>query len=77
MLPGNVFAVTLYSANEGAAMNGQLIRDMPASALDRLKTTTSTDVAASYRAITQSTKRSPRVITGGQSILVKVKDLKN
>jgi hypothetical protein len=77
MLPGNVFAVTLYSASEGAAMNGRLIRDMPASALDKLKTTTSTDVAASYRAITQSTKRSPRVITGGQSILVKVKDLKN
>lgn len=75
LLPGNVFAVTIYTANEGVAMNGKLVRDMPASALDKLKTVTSTNPATSYRALAQTTKRSSRVVTGAEAVLVKVKDL--
>jgi thiamine-phosphate diphosphorylase len=36
LLPGNVYAVTIYTADEGAAVRGKLIKDLPASALDRL-----------------------------------------
>jgi hypothetical protein len=74
-LPGNVFAVTIYSADEGVALNGKLVRDLPASAADKLKTTTRTGVASTHRAMAQSTKKSSRVINGGQALLVKVKDL--
>jgi hypothetical protein len=75
LLPGNVFAVTIYTAEEGVAMNGQLVRDLPASAADKLKTTTRTGVAATHRAMSQSTKKSSRVINGGKSLIVKVRDL--
>lgn len=75
LLPGNVFAVTIYSADEGLAMNGKLVRDLPASAADKLKTTTRSDVSSTYHALAQSTKKSSRVINGGKSLLVKVKDL--
>ena len=32
LLPGNVWAVTLYPADEGVAIEGKLVRDLPASA---------------------------------------------
>lgn len=74
LLPGNVFAVTIFTASEGVAMNGKLVRDLPASAADKLKTTTSTGVASTYRAMSQSIKKSSRVISGGKSLLVKVSE---
>ncbi len=71
-LPGNVFAVTLQSAEEGVAIDGHLIRDLPASALDRLRSSTSTPRPQVYRPLSRSLHPSRRVINGKQSILVKV-----
>jgi hypothetical protein len=72
LLPGNVYVVTLFTADEGAAMDGTIIRDLPSSALDKLHTGATTPRAESYRAIARSTSRASRVINGKQSVLVKI-----
>jgi hypothetical protein len=77
LLPGNVYAVTLFTADEGAAIDGKIIRDLPSSALDKLHTGASTPRVETYRAIARSTSRANRVINGKQSVLIKVRDRKN
>jgi hypothetical protein len=77
LLPGNVYAVTLFTADEGAAIDGKIIRDLPSSALDKLHTGASTPRVETYRAIARSTSRANRVINGKQSVLIKVHDRKN
>jgi hypothetical protein len=77
LLPGNVYAVTLFTADEGAAIDGKIIRDLPSSALDKLHTGASTPRVETYRAIARSTSRASRVINGKQSVLIKVRDRKN
>lgn len=74
LLPGNVYAVTLYTAEEGAAIDGKIIRDLPSSALDKLHSGAATPQVESYRAIARSTSKASRVINGKQSILVKIAD---
>ena len=37
LLPGNMWAVTLSSADDGVALDGKLVRDLPPSALDKLR----------------------------------------
>ena len=74
LLPGNVFAVTLYTAEEGIAIDGKLVRDLPPSVLDRMKTNSQTDRGDVYRPISRSTARATRVLNGGQAMLVRVAD---
>lgn len=74
LLPGNVFAVTLHSADEGVAIDGKLIRDLPPSALDRLHAASTSRRAAPYRPMARSVYPSRRVINGDKSILVKIAD---
>ncbi len=74
LLPGDVIAVTLYTANQGIAINGKLIRDLPGSAADKLRTSSATTAAKLYRAITRSTVPTSRVINGKLRKLVKVAD---
>ena len=73
LLPGNVYAVTLYSANEGLAVDGKLVHDLPASALDKLKTSTESKSSGFiYQPVHRSLFKADRVINGRMSILVKV-----
>lgn len=72
LLPGNVIAVVLYSADEGAAMHGKLVKDLPPSAVDRLRMKAGTDRAATYRPASRSAYPTKRVINGSQSMLVKI-----
>ncbi len=74
LLPGNIFAVTLYTAEQGIAIDGTLVRDLPPSALDRLRTGSRSQRASGYKQMVRSTAPSKRVINGGKSILVKVAD---
>lgn len=74
LLPGNVFAVVIYSADEGAGIDGKLIRDLPPSAADRLRLKTGVDRASVYHPASRSTYPTNRVINGSKSILVKVAD---
>jgi hypothetical protein len=76
LLPGDVYAVTLYTANEGAAVSGRIVRDLPSSALDRLHTGAATTGVKSYKAIARSTSKASRVVNGKKTILVKVADKK-
>jgi hypothetical protein len=75
LLPGNVFAVTLYSADEGVAVDGKLVRDLPASALDKIRASSTSNETHQYNPLSRSTFKASRVINGKQSILVKVSDL--
>jgi hypothetical protein len=79
LLPGDMFAVTLYTADEGVAIDGKLIRDLPASAADKMKKATRTDpdTTSVYQPLFRSLVKSDRVINGGQSILVRVADLED
>ena len=73
-LPGNTFAVTIFSAGEGVAIDGHVIRDLPASALDRLNPSAGTKRTQTHRAMSRSVVPSKRVINGKKTLLIKVAD---
>ncbi len=76
LLPGDTFAVTLYTADEGVAIDGKLIHDVPSSVADRLKysTRTESETTTVYQPLYRSLSKSSRVINGGQSLLVRIAD---
>lgn len=74
LLPGNVVAVTLRTADEGMAVGGRLIRDLPASALDRLHASAASGHASSFRPLARSVAPTSRVINGKQATLIQVAD---
>jgi hypothetical protein len=71
--PGNVWAATLYPAEEGVAIEGKLVRDLPASAIDKLHPQSHTQRAQAYKPIARTITPSTRVITGTSSTLVRVR----
>ena len=74
-LPGNVWAVTLYPADEGVALDGKLVRDLPSSAFDKLHPQSHTQRAQLYKPVSRTVAPSKRVITGTSSTLVRVRAL--
>jgi hypothetical protein len=72
-LPGNIWAVTLYPADEGVALDGKLVRDLPPSALDKLHPQSHTQRAQLYKPISRTKSPAKRVINGTSSILVRVR----
>jgi hypothetical protein len=74
LLPGNIVAVTLYSADEGVAVDGKLVRDLPPSALDRLRPRSASHRAQLYNPIARSTYPTKRVLQGKHTMLVKIAD---
>lgn len=75
LLPGNVWAVSLTPADEGVALDGKLVRDLPASALDKLRPNTHTHRAEAYKPIARTVSPARRVINGSITTLVRVRDL--
>ncbi len=73
LLPGNVWAVTLYPADEGVALDGKLVKDLPASAQDKLRPQSHTQRAQPYRPMTRTTSQAKRVVNGSASTLVRVR----
>jgi hypothetical protein len=73
LLPGNVWAATLYPAEEGVAIEGKLVRDLPATALDKLHPQTHTQRAQVYKPIARTTSNATRVVEGTSSMLVRVR----
>jgi hypothetical protein len=73
LLPGNVWAVTLYPADEGVALEGKLVRDLPASALDKLHPQSHTQRAQAYKPIARTIAPAKRVVEGGTTTLVRVR----
>jgi hypothetical protein len=73
LLPGNVWAVTLYPADEGVSLEGKLVRDLPASAQDKLHPQTHTQRAQSFKPLIRTVAPAKRVVNGGSSMLVRVR----
>ncbi|MBC7976824.1 MAG: hypothetical protein H7138_17760, partial [Myxococcales bacterium] len=73
LLPGNVWSVTLYPADEGVALDGKLVRDLPQSALDKLRPQSHTQRAQIYKPIARTTSPAQRVVNGTSSTLVRVR----
>jgi hypothetical protein len=76
LLPGNVWAATIYPADEGVALEGKLVRDLPASALDKLRPQSHTQRAQTYKPILRTVAPAKRVVNGTASILVRVRAVK-
>lgn len=73
LLPGNVWAVTLYKPDDGVALEGKRVGDLPASALDKLHPQTRTQRVQTYKAIARTVSNAKRVIEGSSSMLVRVR----
>ncbi|HEY4177709.1 MAG TPA: hypothetical protein VGM90_12775 [Kofleriaceae bacterium] len=76
LLPGNVWAVTLYPADEGVSLDGKLVRDLPASAADKLHPQTHTQRAAAFKVMARTVAPASRVVNGSATTLVRVGALK-
>jgi hypothetical protein len=73
LLPGNVWAVTLYPADEGVSLDGKLVRDLPQSALDKLHPQSHTQRAQPYKPIARTKSPTKRVVNGTSSTLVHIR----
>lgn len=73
LLPGNVWAATLYPADEGIALDGKLVRDLPASARDKLRPQSHTQRAQPYKPLIRTIAPAKRVVNGSASMLVRVR----
>jgi hypothetical protein len=73
LLPGNVWSATLYAADEGVALDGKLVKDLPATAHDKLHPQTHTQRVAAYKPIARTIANASRVVEGTQTILVRVR----
>ena len=73
LLPGNVWSVTLYPADEGVSLDGKLVRDLPASALDKLHPQSHTQRAQLYKPIARTKSLAKRVVNGTSTTLVRVR----
>lgn len=73
LLPGNVWSVTLYPADEGIALDGKLVRDLPISALDKLYPQSRTQRVSTYKPISRTKSPAKRVVSGTASTLVHVR----
>jgi hypothetical protein len=74
MLPGNVWAISLYPAEDGVALDGKLVRDLPATAQDKLHPQSHTARAQAYKPVARTISPARRVIDGKATLLVRVRD---
>jgi hypothetical protein len=74
LLPGTVWSATLSPADDGVAVEGKLVRDLPASVADKLRPQTHTQRVQPYKPIARTVSPSPRVVDGSQSMLVRVRE---
>jgi len=74
LLPGNVWAATIYPADEGVALDGKLVRDLPASVQDKLHPQSHTQRAAVYKPVARTVSPSKRVINGSATMLLRVRN---
>lgn len=73
LLPGNVWAVTLYQADEGIAIDGKVVKDLPASVQDKLHPQTRTQRAVAYKPLSRTVAPANRVVEGSSTMLVRVR----
>jgi hypothetical protein len=72
--PGNSLVVALVSDNEGVDMDGQVIPDLPPSALDTLRPLASSDRGDQFHTSLRVVVPTSRVTEGHQEVAVRVRD---
>ena len=72
MLPGTVWAATISTADEGVAVNGHVVHDLPNGAIDKLHPASRTQTAFTYKPMTRTLSPAHRVITGSASTMVRI-----
>jgi hypothetical protein len=73
LLPGNVWAATIYPADEGVALDGKVVRDLPASVQDKLHPQSHTQRMQAYKPVARTVSPAKRVINGSGSMLLRVR----
>ncbi len=73
LLPGNTWAATIYPADEGVALEGKLVKDLPPSAQDKLHPQTRTQRASVYKPLARTVAPAARVVEGSSTMLVRVR----
>jgi len=73
LLPGDVWAATIYPADEGVALDGKLVKDLPLSAQDKLRPQTHSQRAMTYKPLVRTVSSAKRVVNGAASMLVRVR----
>jgi hypothetical protein len=74
--PANVLVATVYTPNEGVALQGRVLPDLPDSAIDTARPAAATKLTEPYRSILRTTVPLSQVVTGKQELVVKIADLK-
>lgn len=72
--PASSLIVSLATKDDGASLHGQLIRNLPASALDTLKPTSETRRADAFHVVQRTEIRGIRPLAGKQEITLLVAD---
>jgi hypothetical protein len=73
LLPGNVWAVTLSPADEGIALDGKIVQDLPLSAQNKLRPQARTQRGTVYKPLARTVAPAHRVVVGTSTMLVKVR----
>lgn len=73
--PSDTFVISLMKPSDGVSYRGRLMPELPPSAIDTMRQTTSLRRVDSFRAVTHIVRPAGRVIVGRQSITFKVKEL--
>ncbi|MBI5478524.1 MAG: hypothetical protein HY906_06710 [Deltaproteobacteria bacterium] len=73
--PSDTFVISLMKPSDGVSYRGRLMPELPPSAIDTMRQTTSLRRVDSFRSVTQIVRPAGRVVVGRQSITFKVKDL--
>jgi hypothetical protein len=76
LLPGDVYAVSLYGAEQGVSVDGIAVSDLPASIADQLHPGASTQNVDDYRPVSRTTSPATRVVNGMASASVKIAEKK-
>jgi hypothetical protein len=75
-LPANTIAATIYVPDEGVTLNGQIVSDLPDSAIDTVRPATNTTRGESYKSMLRVVVPAKVVVQGRQEIVFKVADKK-
>jgi hypothetical protein len=70
---GNI-VVTVQTTDEGVALHGRLIADLPGSAMDTLRPAMQTRRADTYRIADRTVAPSKKIVSGRQELTVAVRD---
>jgi hypothetical protein len=73
LLPGTVWSATLYPADEGVALEGKLVKDLPGTARDKLAPQSHTQRAVAYKPMARTLANASRVVEGTSTMLVRVR----